>query len=342
VLVRKKIKVLIVEDSLLFRETLTISLSMDPLIEIVGTAENAIIAKEKIHELKPDVITLDVQLPKMNGLDFLKNVMPQYKIPVIVVSSISDSVFDALKFGAVDFVTKPDSQYSITYKSFINELLVKIKIASTATIKSNITELATNNLKKIINNPQNLIIAIGASTGGTEALERVLSELPGNMPGIVIVQHMPPIFTDMFAKRLNNNCALNVKEAQTGDTIKQGLVLIAPGDHHMIIKKAGNDFFVECSKGDKVNGHCPSVDVLFNSVATHAKRRAIGVILTGMGSDGSKGLLTMRANGAHTIGQNEQSSVVYGMPKVAHDIGAVQKQIHLNLIAKELYNLVNI
>jgi len=341
--IKRKIRVLIVDDSLIFREVLKKGLSNDPGIEIIGTAEDPFDARDKILSLEPDVLTLDVELPKMSGIEFLKRLIPQYPIPVIVVSSVSENVFDALKFGAIDFVTKPDASRNITSISFINELIVKIKIASTASISTSnaSNKFNSNKLEKIIRSPQNLLIAIGASTGGTEALASILKDLPSNMPGMVVVQHMPPVFTKMFADRLNASCALEVREAKNHDIVKHGTVLIAPGDYHMAIKKTGNDFHVECFKGNKVNGHCPSVDVLFDSVATHVKKRAIGIILTGMGYDGAKGMLNMLKNGARTLGQNEQSCVVYGMPKVAHDIGAVEKQVNLNLIAKELYSLVN-
>ncbi|MEN8906249.1 MAG: chemotaxis response regulator protein-glutamate methylesterase [Clostridiales bacterium] len=343
---RKKIKVLIVDDSILFREFLKSRLSKDNSIEIVGTAENPFDARDKILALEPDVITLDVELPKMSGIEFLKRLIPQYPIPVIVASSVSENVFDALKYGALDFVTKPNNLQMMSSSSFITELIVKIKIASTASIptiakSSIISNKSTNELDRIIRNPQNLLIAIGASTGGTEALAEIFKNLPSNMPGIVVVQHMPPVFTKMFAERLNSICPLNVKEAQTNDIVKQGTVLIAPGDYHMAIKKSGSGFSVECFKGDKVNGHCPSVDILFNSVAKYVKKRAIGLILTGMGYDGAKGLLNMKKAGARTIGQNERSCIVYGMPKVAYDLGGVEKQVNLNLISKELYSLIN-
>lgn len=345
--IKRKIKVLIVDDSLVFQEFIKRGLAHDPILEVVGTAKDAYDARDKILQLKPDVLSLDVEMPKMSGLEFLKKLIPQYPIPVIVVSSVSENVFDALKYGAVDFVTKPDPSRNVSSTSFINELIVKIKIASTASI-STLTAKNTSNtfssttkLDRIIRNPQNLIIAVGASTGGTEALAAILKDLPANIPGMVVVQHMPPVFTKMFADRLNASCAMEVREAKDKDIVKHGTVLIAPGDYQMAIKKIGSEFQVECFKGEKVNGHCPSVDVLFNSVAMHVKKRAIGVILTGMGQDGAKGLFNMLKSGARTIGQTEASCVVYGMPKVAYDIGAVEKQIHLNLIAKELYSLVN-
>jgi two-component system, chemotaxis family, protein-glutamate methylesterase/glutaminase len=268
--------------------------------------------------------------------------MPQYPIPVVVVSSVSDNVFDALNAGAVDFVTKPDFNSGKGIDSLINELIIKIKIASTAKVGHLKKEISSNNFNGISKSEvQRNIIAIGASTGGTEAIFNVIKMFPRDMPGIVIVQHMPPVFTKMYAERLNNSCLLEVKEAQSGDKVVHGRVLIAPGEFHMKIKKVGSEYIVDCFKADKVNGHCPSVDVLFNSVAEHVGKNAIGVILTGMGNDGAKGLLEMRNRGARTIGQDEQSSIVYGMPKVAYDIGAVQEQHSLDKIAQAVYSYVS-
>lgn len=336
--IKKKIKVLIVDDSILFRETLASKLSSDPGIEVVGTAPDPYSARDKILDLKPDVMTLDVELPRMNGIEFLKKLMPQYPMPVVVVSSISDNVFDALRYGAVDFVTKPDVKNRLGFDMFINELVIKIKIASTASVshwKSNIPP--SRCLSEVKNGTNNSIIAIGASTGGTEAIYNILKMLPNNMPGIVIVQHMPPVFTNMYAQRLNNSCMMEINEAKNGDIVCPGRVLIAPGDFHMILKKKGSSYCVECYKGEKVNGHCPSVDVLFDSVAKVAGNNAIGVILTGMGYDGAKGLSNMRRSGARTIGQDEQSCIVYGMPKAAFEIGAVEKQATLGSIAQLIY-----
>ncbi|MDQ2086628.1 chemotaxis response regulator protein-glutamate methylesterase [Herbivorax sp. ANBcel31] len=334
---RRKIKVLIVDDSLVFRERLARGLAQDASIEVVGTAPNPYAARDKIIEFHPDVMTLDVQMPRMNGIEFLKRLMPQYPIPVVVVSSVSENVFDALNAGAVDFVTKPDLQRQLGIDSVINELIIKIKIASAAKVghwKKNISLDTT--IRGTKRNSENKIIAIGASTGGTEAIASIISTFTKSMPGTVIVQHMPAVFTKMYADRLNNSYFVDVKEAEDGDHIYPGRVLIAPGEHQMKLKKSGGIYLVECFKGSKVNGHCPSVDVLFSSVAQIAARSAVGVILTGMGSDGSKGLLEMRKNGARTIGQDEKSCVVYGMPKVAYNIGAVEKQETLEKIPQAI------
>jgi len=337
--VTRKIKVLIVDDSLLFRETLAREIAKDFGIEVIGTAEDPFIARDKILELKPDVVTLDVEMPKMDGIAFLKKLMPQYPLPVIVVSSVGKNVFEALDAGAVDFVTKPDATKSGGMNSFINELIVKIKIASTAKVGSFKKDYEA---VKVVSNHgvdiSNTILAIGASTGGTEAIYSVITALPRDMPGILIVQHMPPVFTKLYADRLNNSCKLEVKEAQDGDLIKPGRVLVAAGDYHMRLAKGPSGYYVKCAQGERVNGHCPSVDVLFDSVAEVAKSKAIGVILTGMGADGAKGLLNMRKQGAYTIGQDEKTSTVYGMPMVACNIGGVAKQLPLDKIAQEICN----
>ncbi len=338
--ITKKVRVLIVDDSLIFREEIAKGMAHDHSLEVVGTAKDAFEARDKIIELKPDVMTLDVKMPKMNGIEFLKRLMPQYPIPVVVVSSVSDNAFEALNAGAVDFITKMNSVTGENKESFINELSIKVKLASMAKVghhKKNI--LDDSNIDKI-NTKSSNIIAIGASTGGTEAILEVVKDFPRNMPGIVITQHMPPVFTKLYADRLNNICPMEVKEAENSDIVLPGRILIAPGDKQMELIKRGDNYFVKCFTGDKVNGHCPSVDVLFNSVAEKIGRNAIGIILTGMGCDGAKGLLKMKQRGAFTIGQDEQSSVVYGMPKVAYDIGAVTRQESLKNISKLIYSII--
>lgn len=341
--VSRKIKVLIVDDSLLFRETLAREIAKDFGIEVIGTAEDPFAARDKILELKPDVVTLDVEMPKMDGIAFLKKLMPQYPLPVIVVSSIGKNVFDALDAGAVDFVTKPDAGKSGSMNSFINELIVKIKIASTAKVGSFKKDYEA---VKVVSNHgvdiSNTILAIGASTGGTEAIYSVITALPRDMPGILIVQHMPPVFTKLYADRLNNSCKLEVKEAEDGDVVKPGRVLVAAGEYHLRLAKGLSGYYVKSTQGERVNGHCPSVDVLFDSVAEVARSRAIGVILTGMGADGAKGLLNMKKAGAYTIGQDEKTSTVYGMPMVAYNIGAVTKQLPLDLIPQEICNYLSL
>lgn len=335
----KKIRVLILDDSLVFREVLARGISSDIEIEVVAKAVDPFDARDKILEFHPDVMTCDVEMPKMNGIEFLRRLLPQYSLPVIVVSAISDAVFDAMNAGAVDFVTKPNVQSPQSVEVFIKDLVAKIKIASNAKVLNTSafihkqpTALKTTNMQKVI--------AIGASTGGTEAIFSVLKNLPCRMPGILIVQHIPPQFSRMFAERLNNQTHFAVKEAANGDYIEAGKIYVAPGDQHMSIKKIGERYKIEVYNGNKVNGHCPSVDVLFESVAKECKDNAIGVILTGMGYDGAKGLLSMRRKGARTIGQNEASSVVYGMPKVAYEVGAVEKQVPLDKIPEMLCALL--
>ncbi|NLT13233.1 MAG: chemotaxis response regulator protein-glutamate methylesterase [Clostridiales bacterium] len=337
----KKIRVLIVDDSALFRGVLSKGISADPDIVVVGTAVDPFDARDKIVETDPDVMICDVVMPKMDGIEFIRRLLPQYPLRVVVVSSVSAAVLDAMNAGAVDFVAKPDVMLGRTQAMFLDELIDKIKIAASANIpKPKTFQEPPKSVPQSGAGTTKRLIALGASTGGTEALFNILSALPPNMPGIVIVQHIPPVFSTLFAERLNKSLQLRVKEAQVGDYVENGLVLIAPGDQHMQVKKLGNRLRVELSAGEKVSGHCPSVDVLFNSVATACGKDAVGVILTGMGSDGAKGLLAMRQKGAKTIGQDAASSVVYGMPKVAFDIGAVEKQAPLDSIAQAIINAV--
>jgi two-component system chemotaxis response regulator CheB len=333
----KKIKLLIVDDSALFRNVLVKGVMRDPDIEVVATAADPFDARDKIVDFEPDVMICDVVMPKMNGIDFIKRLLPQYPLRVVVVSSVSDSVLDAMNAGAIDFVAKPDLSYGRTTEAFINDLIEKIKIASKSKIpvvKS--TGGVVRPISTVNPSTNKKLIAIGASTGGTDAIFNVLKYLPPDIPGIVIVQHIPPMFSKMFAERLNNTTPLRVREAQNGDFIEKGLVLIAPGDKHMRVKKLGDRFKVEVMEGEKVNGHCPSVDVLFESVASACANCAVGVIMTGMGDDGARGLLSMRSGGARTIGQDEKSSVVYGMPKAAFEMGAVEKQVSLDNIPQAI------
>lgn len=327
----RRVRVLVVDDSLFFREVLTKKLAEYKEIEVLGYARDAFDAKEKIPKLKPDVITLDVEMPKMNGIEFLKQLLPQNPIPVVLVSAVNINVFDALATGAVDFVRKPDLSQPEGTSAFIKELAAKILIAKNArvTVKpalrsNNVAARQTAPLPAFRSPAANsMIIAIGASTGGTEATIAAIKDLPANSPGILIVQHMPSGFTKMYAERLNRICKMEVREAVDGDAIHSGLALVAPGDYHMALARRGTGYFVKCYQADKVSGHRPSVDVLFNSVAEVAKKNAIGVILTGMGRDGASGLYNMRKQGAYTIGQNKESCVVYGMPMVAKNIGGV-------------------
>ncbi len=337
---RKKIKVLIVDDSMMFREVIRRGISSEPLVEVVALAGDPFEARDKIVKFHPDVITCDVEMPRMNGIEFVRRLLPQYFVPIIMVSTISNAVFEALEAGAIDFVVKPDIQSPKGVEKFICDLVQRIKIASTVKIASRIENVAIKVPGNMIQSADN-IIAIGASTGGTEAIYNVLRYLPSTIPGIVITQHIPPVFSRMFAERLDTQTSLRVKEAETGDYADQGTVLIAPGDKHMRIKKVGRRYQVECFHGEKVNGHCPSVDVLFESVAKEAGGCAIGILLTGMGNDGAKGLLAMRWKGNRTIGQDEASSIVYGMPKVAFDIGAVEIQAALGSIPQVLLNMIS-
>ncbi len=336
----RRIKVLVVDDSAMFRNLLIQSLKADPLLEVVAQAGDAYAARDAIIEYRPDVMTLDVEMPRMDGIQFLRKLMPQYPLPVVVISALDARVFDAMEAGAVDFVCKPTGVNPAKMDEFLRkELGTKIKIASTVKVgKLKRAEAAP--VTSLSGIKKDMVVAIGASTGGTEAIFDVVSRFRKDIPGVVVVQHMPPGFTEMYANRLNNQCQVAVKEAATGDRVLPGRVLIAPGDKHLRLVKVNGAYQVECKAGEKVSGHCPSVDVLFSSVAKTAKKDAVGVILTGMGGDGAKGLLEMRQAGAITIGQNEASCVVYGMPKVAYDIGAVQHQMELSNIANKVYSVL--
>lgn len=361
-----KIRVLVVEDSRFFRELLVRNLNADPDIEVIATAKDPIEAKEKLLQLKPDVMTLDINLPKMNGLDFLKDIMSQFPIRTIIVTTLSDKVFDAIRAGAVDFVAKPVSTDNGKLEEFVkNELPGKVKIAAVSSLKkkkvvqrANYQDTRIPNVaysyeasdskpvkeksRKVFQN-NNKIIAIGASTGGTEATAAVLKGFGSDLPGVVITQHMPAGFTEMYAKRLDQRVGpdIHVKEACSGDIVKPGYIFLAPGgDQQMKVKKINGRYQIVLERLGKVNGHCPSVDVLFHSVAEAAGENSIGIILTGMGGDGAKGLLAMKKAGGRTIGQNEKSCVVYGMPKVAYEMGAVEYQEDITNIAKRTYFLV--
>lgn len=337
-----RIRVLVVEDSMVFRTLLVNNLNKDSEIEVVATAGDPYEARDAILEYRPDVMTLDIELPRMNGIEFLRKLMPQYPIPVVVISSLSDKVFDALSAGAVDFVAKPLTTDKQQLENFISsELPAKIKIAAVAQLK-NLRVSAPEPPVHTDSRLKKMVVAIGASTGGTEAIAAVLKDFRPDMPGVVIVQHMPPGFTEMFANRMDSKCQVRVKEAKTGDVVQPGQVLIAPGgDAQMRIVNVGGEYQIICKKEPKVNGHCPSVDVLFDSVANVAGKNAIGIILTGMGGDGAKGLLAMRQAGAQTIGQDPSTCVVYGMPKVAYEMGAVMYQEKLSDIAGRTYTILH-
>ena len=348
----KKIRVFIVDDSILFRNFLMQNITTDDRFEICGRAVDAFDAMRQIPMLKPDVVTLDIEMPKMSGLEFLKELLPKYPIPVILVSSLNIRVFDALAAGAVDYVKKPDFSDPQGREGFLESLKGKIVVASRARVRTatqdTIVTPTTVSQEAVVRNSavaQNAnftfgddkIIAIGASTGGTEAILSVVQNFPANMPGVVITQHMPAGFTAMYAERLNRICKMEVREAKNGDRVQRGLMLIAPGGYQMRVVRMGAGYSVTVTQEDRVNGHAPSVDVLFNSVASVARDKAIGVILTGMGADGAAGLLRMRKNGAYTIGQDKDSCVVYGMPMEAFKIGGVCQQASLLNIPSIIY-----
>ena len=339
---QQKIRVMVVDDSLVFRTWLMQSLSADPRFEVVGYAVNALDAKGKLPLLKPDIMTLDIEMPGMSGLDFLKEVLPSQPVPVILVSSLNVRVFDALAAGAVYFVRKPEEGQR---EAFLRNLMAKLTIGKNARVRlpqstaasagvRTTASMARGNTMSLPTSSAFDLVAIGASTGGTEAILEVVRHFPAKMPGIVITQHMPPGFTSMYAERLNRICKLEVKEAAHGDKIRPGLVLLAPGGLQMRVVRLGTGYSVSCTSETKVSGHQPSVDVLFDSVAATVRNRAIGVILTGMGADGAAGMLRMRKAGAYTIGQDRDSCVVYGMPMEAYKIGAVCQQAPLGNIAQ--------
>lgn len=341
----KKIKVLVIDDSIMFRRVVSKYLQEDPDLEVVGTAKDSYDARDKIIQFKPDVLTLDVEMPGVNGIEFLKILMEQHPIPTIVISGADGRCFEAINAGAVGFVEKPTAN---TMNDFSIDLATKIKEASVARLekrKNKTANVSTTSQKTVSSNMNSLrsrysneIIAIGASMGGVEAVGNVLKQLPLGLPGIVITQHMPPVFTQRYAERLNKECVITVSEAKDGDEVQSGHAYIAPGGLQMGIVKKNNKYIIEVKKGEKISGHCPSVDYLFESVAKVAKNNAIAAILTGMGSDGAKGLLDIRKSGGFTIGQNKHSCVVYGMPMAAKNLGAVMKETSLDMIPNSIIN----
>ncbi len=338
----KKIRVMVVDDSILARTILTQGLGKSPRIEVVGTAFNPQDAMAKIPQLKPDVITSDVEMPGMSGIDFLKLLLPKYPVPVILVSSLNLRVFDALSAGAVDFVRKPEAGQG--NDAFINALTMKVISAAGAKVRqapAGITKAAPVAPLGQRANLDQVIIGLGASTGGTEATLEVLKRLPADIPGMLIVQHMPTGFTQMYAERLNRLCNMEVREAKNGDEVRRGLALLATADYQMRIVRSGTRYTVSCAQGEKVSGHRPSVDALFFSMAEQVRCKMVGIIMTGMGRDGADGLLQMRKAGAFTIGQDKESCVVYGMPMVAQNIGAVQIQASCENISSVLLRQLN-
>lgn len=342
----KKIRVLVIDDSAMARQMIVKGLSVFQDIEVIDVAGDVYAARDLIVNAKPDVLTLDVEMPKMDGVEFLRHLMPQYPIPVVMVSALTGPsvgvTLDALDAGAVDYVLKPSSSFGYGLKDMMVELGGKIRVAAATDVRHfrNRVMKDSGSKSRVLAKSTDKVIAIGASTGGTVALKGILEQLPADMPGIVVVQHMPPTFTKLFAERLNSSCAMEVQEASHGERILRGRVLIAPGAMQMSVYRSGGYYRVSCQKGEKVNGHCPSVGVLFDSVVESAGANALGVILTGMGTDGAKELLRLRRAGAYTIGQDEKSSVVYGMPKEAFVIGAVMEQLPLTHIAGAMCNAV--
>lgn len=347
----RPVRVMIVDDMALVRDILAQGLSQDPGIEVVGTASDPYMAARQIPQLKPDVLTLDVEMPRMDGVDFLRRLMPQYPLPVVMVSALTERgkkiTLDALEAGAVDFVTKPSADVARGLSAMMLELRTKVKIASTANVShwkhkrhappSAVDKEASS---RALAESTDKVIAIGASTGGTEAIKDVITEFPVNMPGVVIVQHMPSGFTRMFAERLNTLCAMQVKEAEDGDRILTGRVLIAPGGYQLKVRRSGGTYLVDVKPGDLVCGHCPSVEVMMQSVAQQVGANAVGVMLTGMGHDGADGMKAMRDAGSRCIAQNEQSCVVFGMPMEAHKRGGAEKLVPLDKIAAEVLMLL--
>ena len=334
----KKIRVLVVDDSALARNLIIQGLSAHPRMEVVGYAINTLDAKQKIPRLKPDVVTMDVEMPGQSGIDFLKEYLPANPVPVILCSSLNLKVFDALNAGAVDFVRKPDVQES--KEVFITNLTQKVLVASmskprSTPLRSPSVAVATPNLG---GGPalDRVLVGLGASTGGTEATLEVMRRLPADIPPMVIVQHMPKGFTQMYADRLNRICKMEVREARNGDELHGGLALVAPADLQCRVVRIGEKYTVSCTPGEKVSGHRPSVDAMFHSMAEVVRCKMVGIIMTGMGQDGAAGLLEMRKKGAYTIGQDKESSVVYGMPMVANDIGAVCVQASCDNVANVL------
>ena len=338
---KKNIRVLVVDDSAIVRKVFSEELSKESDIEVVGTAPDPYVARDKIVRLKPDVITLDIEMPRMDGITFLKKLMRYYPLPVIIVSSLtpkgSQLALEALSIGALEVISKPSVSYSVGEMSV--QLADKIRAVAYVNMDARKTAAAAEPRKaqlssKALSQTTNKIIAIGASTGGTEALRVVLTSMPLNAPGILVVQHMPAQFTTSFAKRLNSLCEMTVREAQDGDSVTNGTVLIAPGNYHMLLRRSGARYYVNVKQGPLVHHQRPSADVLFDSVADYAGANAVGVILTGMGADGAQGLLKMKNAGAETIAQDEKSCVVFGMPKEAIKAGAAGDVVPLQNIAE--------
>ncbi len=350
----KKVKVLIVDDSALVRQVLTSILESSSQIEVIGTARDPLDAREKIKKLNPDVITLDIEMPKMDGVTFLKNLMRLRPMPVVMISTLTESgaevTLEALEVGAVDFVAKPKVDVQESLHDYTEEIIEKVIVASTARVReySGVTQGLKAKPKydagAIIGKPAgsirfkatDKIIAIGASTGGTEAIKQVLTALPADSPGIVISQHIPASFSSSFTERINRMCDIDVVEPGDGEKILPGHAYIAPGDKHLLIERSGVSYICRLNDGPPVNRHKPSVDVMFRSIAQNVGPNAMGIMLTGMGADGAQGMLEMKEQGVYNIVQDEDSSVVWGMPGAAVKLGATDKQLTLSKIASEI------
>lgn len=336
------IRCLVIDDSALVRQLLTELLESSGEIKVVGVAPDPLVAREKIKDLKPDVLTLDIEMPRMDGLSFLEKIMSLRPMPVVVVSSLTqkgaDAAIRALELGAVDYVGKPLVDVRSGMDELKAELIQKVKTAASARVTARERSRATG--KPLVFDhrlsSEGRVIAVGASTGGVEALQVLITSLPANAPAVLIAQHMPAGFTSSFAERLNALSAMTVIEARDGDRVLPGHAYIASGNHHLALVRSGANYRCSVHSGERVSGHRPSVDVLFNSVASAAGRNAAGVILTGMGQDGAQGLMEMRRAGAMTIGQDEASCLIYGMPKAAKALGGVEREIALGRIAQEL------
>jgi two-component system chemotaxis response regulator CheB len=348
IVVRRKIKVLIVDDSSIVRKILSDTISVEPDMEVVGTAPDPYVARDKILALAPDVVTLDIEMPRMDGLTFLRKLMMYYPLPVIIVSSLGDAsctaTREALQCGAVEVLSKPAGAFSVS--DLRRELASKIRAAALSHVRPP-AEVVSNpvsagptlsHLVRGVNQTQG-IIAIGASTGGTRAIQDILMQLPASSPGMVVTQHIPAGFSLAFANRLNKMSSIEVKEAVDGDKVMPGRVLIAPGDFHLLLRRSDRGYFVEVQKGAPICYQRPSVDVMFASVAQIAGKHAIGILLTGMGTDGARGLLALRHAGAFTIAQDETSCVVYGMPREAIRINAVERVASLSDIPRILVGI---
>lgn len=326
----RKIRVLIVDDSALMRKLLSSVLAADDEIEVVGTAPDPLVAREEIKKLNPDVVTLDVEMPRMNGIEFLRKIMELRPTPVVMISTLTqagaETTLEALEIGAVDFVAKPAEAGAVAQLG--HELIPKVKAAARTRVRRRVApaRVPVSSVRRSQYGTSDKIIAIGASTGGVEALKAVLMLLPQDVPPILVTQHMPERFTAAFARRLDSECRMRVHEAQQNQPVERGNVYIAPGGHHLELTRRASGLYCSLNDGPLVSGHRPSVDVLFNSVARSVAPRAIGVILTGMGRDGANGLLAMRKAGCATLGQDEGTALVYGMPRVAFEIGAVESQ----------------